>query len=166
MHPEFLSTGLLQLLLLIIVANGAPIILRDLLHARFDRPLDGGALFIDGQRWLGDSKTWRGVIGSIMVTATVALLMGLPAVTGAIIGALAMSGDILASFTKRRLRLAPSSMAPLLDQVPESIFPALVVRQTFSLDVVSVLVLVGVFIVFELSVSVVLYRLGIRKRPY
>ena len=166
MHPEFLSAGLLQLLLLIIVANGAPIILRDLMHERFDAPLDGGKLFIDGQRLLGDSKTWRGVIGSILVTATVASLMGLPAVAGASIGALAMGGDILASFAKRRLRLASSSMAPVLDQVPESLLPALVLRRTFGLDIISVLVLVGVFIVFELGVSVVLYRLGVRKRPY
>ncbi len=166
MHPEFLSSGLLQLFLLIIVANGAPIILRDVLHARFDAPLDGGKLFIDGQRLLGDSKTWRGVIGSVVTTAVTAWLMGLPAATGAAVGALAMSGDILASFSKRRLRLAPSSMAPLLDQIPESLLPALVLRRTFNLDIISVLALVGVFIVFELSVSVVLYRLGIRKRPY
>ncbi len=166
MHPEFLSTGLLQLLLLIIVANGAPIILRDLLHARFDRPLDSGALFIDGQRWLGDSKTWRGVIGSILATTVVAWLLDLPAATGAAVGVLSMGGDILASFTKRRLRLAPSSMAPLLDQIPESLLPALALRRTFNLDIISVLALVGLFIVFELSVSVILYRMGIRKRPY
>ena len=166
MHPEFLSSGLLQLLLLVIVANGAPIILRDVLHERFHTPLDGGKLFIDGQRWLGDSKTWRGVIGSVVVTAVAAWLMGLPAATGASVGALAMSGDILASFTKRRLRLAPSSMAPLLDQIPESLLPALAFRRTFNLDIISVLALVGLFIVFELSVSVILYRMGIRKRPY
>lgn len=166
MHPEYLSTGLLQLLLLIIVANGAPIILRDVMQSRFDAPLDGGAVFIDGQRLLGDSKTWRGVTGSILATAVVAWLLDLPAVTGAAVGALAMSGDILASFSKRRLRLAPSSMAPLLDQIPESLLPALVLQRAFGLDIIGVLVLVGVFIVFELSVSVVLYRLGIRKRPY
>ena len=166
MHPEFLSAGLLQLLLLIIVANGTPIILRDLMHARFDAPLDGGKNFFDGQRLLGDSKTWRGVIGSILMTAFAAWLIGVPAVTGAGIGVLAMCGDIVASFCKRRLRLASSSMAPLLDQVPESLLPAWVLMPQFALDEAAVLILTGLFIVFELSASVILYRLGIRKRPY
>ena len=34
-----------------------------------------------------------------------------------------MAGDLLSSFTKRRMRLASSSMAPGIDQVPESVLP-------------------------------------------
>lgn len=166
MHVDLFSTGLLHILLLIIVANGTPILLRDIMHSRMNTPLDFGMRFVDGRRLLGDSKTWRGVLAAIMVTALLAAWLDYPAQTGAMVAALAMLGDCTASFIKRRLSLPPSSMAPLLDQVPESLLPAWVLMETFGLDTLSVFVVSGLFIVFELSASVVLYRLGIRKRPY
>jgi len=155
-----------QLLLLIVVANGTPIILRDLLQQRLDTPVDFGRCFVDGYRWLGDSKTWRGIIGAPAVTAVAAWLMDLSLEAGIQVGLLAMLGDLIASFIKRRLRLPPSSMAPLLDQIPEALLPAIFLTDQFGLDAVSIVILLGLFIVFELSISRVLYMLGIRKRPY
>ena len=40
---------LLQLLILPVVANGTPVLAKKLLGAAFARPLDGGAVFVDGQ---------------------------------------------------------------------------------------------------------------------
>jgi len=57
-------------------------------------------------------------------------------------------------------------MAPLLDQAPESLLPALVVMHDFALDDIQVIALVAVFVVVELLLSLVLYRLGVRSRPY
>ena len=148
------------------MANGTPIILRDLFGKHFDSALDAGILFFDGQPLLGGSKTWRGVFGSIILTTVAAISMGYAAQIGVAVGLLAMSGDLCASFIKRRLKLQPSSMAPLLDQVPEALLPAYMMQQIFSLDAVSMTVLIIAFIIFELSVSVLLYRIGIRKRPY
>ena len=62
--------------------------------------------------------------------------------------------------------MAPHSMAPLLDQVPESLLPALMLMHAFGLDLESITILVSAFIVAELVLSLVLYRLGIRNRPY
>ncbi len=166
MFDSLAIAPLLQLLLLVIVANGSPIILRDVLQSHLAMPVDFGRHFFDGYRWLGDSKTWRGIFGAIIVTVLAAMLLGLPAVTGALVALLAMAGDLLASFIKRRLRLPPSSMAPLLDQIPETLLPAVFLAKQFELNAAAIVILLVLFIVFELSISRLLYRLGIRKRPY
>ena len=78
----------------------------------------------------------------------------------------AILGDLFSSFIKRRLSMEPSSMAPLLDQIPESLFPAAMMMKTFDLDFSSVIQLVLTFIIVELALSHILYRWGLRKRPY
>ena len=85
---------------------------------------------------------------------------------GFLVAFYAVLGDLLSSFIKRRLMVAPSGMAPFLDQVPESFFPAFMMMHTFNLEISSVILLVLIFIIVELTVSKVLYRRGIRKRPY
>ncbi|GJL76275.1 CDP-archaeol synthase [Nitrosomonas sp.] len=156
----------LQLLLLIITANGAPILLRFLTHNRMTYPVDFGYVFFDDKRLLGNSKTWRGLIGSILTTSLLALLLGYSIETGLLIASGAMSGDLLSSFIKRRLGMRPSSMAPFLDQIPESLFPSLLVMQIFHLTALNILYLVSLFFILELTVSRLLYELGVRKRPY
>ena len=62
--------------------------------------------------------------------------------------------------------MKPSSMAPLLDQVPESLFPAFMLKEVFNLDISAVILLVLIFIITELVLSHILYRYGLRKEPY
>ncbi len=129
-------------------------------------PLDFGVKFFDGNRLLGKSKTWRGIISSVLVTALFAIIIGSTLEIGILIALTAMSGDLFSSFIKRRLGIKSSDMAPFLDQVPESIFPAIYLRETFDLDLNDIVILVCVFIVLELLISQVLYKWRIRKRPY
>lgn len=156
----------LQLLVLLAVANGTPVFAKKLLGDRFAWALDGGARFVDGQPLFGRSKTIRGIVLAVLVTAAVAPLIGLDGSIGLEVGALAMAGDLFSSFLKRRLRLAPSSMALGLDQVPESLFPLLACRAALSLSAADIVVCVAVFFLGELAISRLLYRLGIRDRPY
>ncbi|MBI3188022.1 MAG: CDP-archaeol synthase [Gammaproteobacteria bacterium] len=160
-----LILSLIHLLILILVANGAPIIARNLLAPRFNLPLDFYIQF-HNRDLFGPSKTWRGLIASLICTAVVAILLGYSLLTGIWVALLAMAGDVLSSFIKRRLNMRPSSMAPFLDQVPESLLPAMVMHGQFGLDVPSVMILVLVFIALELILSRILYRLGLRKTPY
>ena len=161
MHLEHL-----HLLLLIIVANGAPIVMWVLLGNRLKTAIDFGYVFVDGHPLFGKSKTWRGVVGAVLFTGVGAVILGYSLTTGVLVALYTMAGDLVSSFTKRRLGMAPSSMAPLIDQVPETLLPAVMLRQTFNLEMHSILILVGAFIIVELALSVVLYRLGIRNRPY
>ena len=161
-----MSVELIQLLLLLLVANGAPVITRVVLREWMAFPLDGGYRFIDQQPLFGTSKTVRGILAAIIATAVAASLLGLSVPQGALMGAMAMAGDLFSSFCKRRMRLPPSSMALGLDQIPESLFPLLAVKSIFVLNWNSIIILVIAFIVLELLLSQLLFRLNIRRRPY
>jgi len=160
------TVELLQLLLLIIIANGAPILIRVLLNDEFNLAVDFGYKLPDNKRIFGVSKTWRGIFAAFVVTSVAACLLGYSPEIGLLVAVYAILGDLLSSFIKRRLAMAPSSAAPLLDQVPESFFPAFIMMQIFNLEISSVILLVFIFIILELTISHVLYLWGIRKRPY
>jgi CDP-2,3-bis-(O-geranylgeranyl)-sn-glycerol synthase len=155
-----------KLLLLVIVANGTPVLAKDLLGRRYSFPLDGERNFIDGHRVLGSTKTLRGILLSLGATTIVALATGLGWAMGLSISAAAMLGDLASSFLKRRLGFAPSSMAIGLDQIPESLFPLLVCARIFALTAADIAAVVAAFLASELLLSRILYRFGLRDRPY
>jgi len=161
-----MTVEILPLLLLIIIANGAPILIRWLLNNGFNLALDFGHKLPDGHRLFGSSKTWRGIFTALLTTTTAAWLLGHSAETGFLVAVYAIIGDLFSSFVKRRLSMKPSSMAPLLDQVPESLLPAFMLRQAFNLDISAIALLVLIFIIIELLLSHILYRYGVRKEPY
>ncbi|HNF66485.1 MAG TPA: CDP-archaeol synthase [Plasticicumulans sp.] len=156
----------LQLLFLLFVANGAPILATRVLDTAGDHPIDGGHRFLDGRPLFGPSKTWRGLGVALLASTLAALLLGWPAWIGLLIGAAAMLGDLLSSFLKRRLGLASSAQALGIDQVPEALLPLLAVRETLALDGWVIAALVAAFVVLELLLSRLLYRLHIRRQPY
>ena len=167
MNPE--TDALLlhfQLLLLLGVANGAPLFGHTFLRHRFNRPLDANARFLDGRPVLGPSKTIRGVLLALVATPLAAVVLGFDAQTGFIIGAFAMLGDATSSFIKRRLGMASSSQAFGLDQIPESLFPLLAVSERLHLAATEITLLVGAFLVLELLISRLLYKLRLRDQPY
>lgn len=156
----------LILLLLLITANGSPIVARNLLGSRFDRPLDGGKVLANGQRLLGVSKTWRGLIAAVLATGLLTILIGWPWQVGVCIGLFAMLGDAASSFIKRRLGMASSAMAPGLDHIPESLLPLLACKPLLQLSWPQVLLLSLGFMVANFALSRLLHRLGIRRHPY
>jgi CDP-2,3-bis-(O-geranylgeranyl)-sn-glycerol synthase len=151
---------------LIGAANAAPVALKRLLSDRYSTPVDGGLVLRDERRLLGPSKTWRGVAFAILVPACLSPLTGLSWRAGALVGVTAMAGDCIASFLKRRLGLAASSMALGLDQVPESLLPAISMRAYAQLSALDISMVVLIFFAGELALSRVFFRLGLRERPY
>lgn len=161
---DFETAG--TLLLLLMTANGAPILARKLLHQHGHQPIDGGYRLRDGKPLFGASKTWRGLVAALLTTEATALTLNQPLGMGLHIAALAMTGDLLTSFIKRRLHIAPSAQATGLDQIPESLLPLLGVRTAFALDWTAVLVLTAAFVALDMVLSRLLFALHIRKRPY
>lgn len=157
---------MMELLLLIVVANGVPVVTSYLFHHRASLPVDFGWVLGDQRRCLGDNKTWRGLFSSVTLTTLLAGLLGLDYVTGLQLSSLAMAGDLFSSFIKRRLGRAAGSRAVFLDQVPESLLPAGWLMGEFGLGPGQVIVLVLVFIIIEQGLSFVFYKLGVRKNPY
>ena len=158
--------GILQSLVLLTLANTAPLLAKKVLGARLARPLDGGMMFIDGRPLLGPSKTIRGVVVSILATVAGAAIVGVEVEVGATMAGAAMAGDLLSSFVKRRLNMPPSSQALGLDQVPESLLPLLVGREALSLSGVDIIFAVAIFFVGELFLARLFYKIRLRDQPY
>lgn len=157
---------IVRVLLLLGIANGTPIFAKRLFGERFESPLDGGLKFIDGRPLLGESKTLRGLLLSLACTTLAAPLLGFDWVIGAGLAGASMLGDLLSSFTKRRLALATHSQAPALDQIPESLLPLLLLRQQLGLNGVEIFIIMLLFVTLEVVLSRLLFRLRIRDRPY
>jgi CDP-2,3-bis-(O-geranylgeranyl)-sn-glycerol synthase len=101
-------------------------------------PIDGGKLFPDGKRVLGDNKTYRGFILGTACGVAMGIIQAiaapyiLPYISGllsadvvhtlpaAMVVAMplgALTGDSVKSFFKRRLGLKEASMLPVADQL-------------------------------------------------
>lgn len=157
---------LIQTIGLLVVANGAPVLTNKILGKRWIWPLDHQLKLHDGHRLFGRTKTWRGLCSALLFTSLATLLMGINPMTGALFGVLAMTGDLLASFIKRRIGCAESSRARGLDTVPESLLPILVLKEPLALNLIDIMLVVGLFFLIEEWLSPLLYRLHIRNRPY
>ena len=156
----------LRVLLLLGIANFAPILATRLLGTRFATPLDGGYVMPDGRPIFGAGKTLRGVLIAILCTTIAAPFLAVDALLGAALAAGAMAGDLLASFCKRRLGLPPHARAFGLDQVPEVLLPVLLLKPWLALAWREVAIVVVVFVLLDILLSRVLYHLSIRERPY
>ncbi|MDF1582201.1 MAG: CDP-archaeol synthase [Methyloprofundus sp.] len=153
-------------LLLLIIANGMPILSRDIFGAHGSWPVDFGCTFFDKKPLFGYSKTWRGLIMSVLASALITPLVDLNYLNGALFGFFAMAGDLIASFIKRRLGYTESSRFRVLDTLPESLLPLIILRETLALGCIEIIATVTLFFIFEALLSPLLFRLHIRKRPY
>ena len=156
----------LRLVALLTVANGAPVIAARVLGRHLSFALDGGLEFFDRRPLFGKSKTVRGIAISILSSAVAAPALGFSWTIGAAVGAAAMAGDLVSSFIKRRLNLAPSSRATGLDQIPESLFPLLACQSALALSAMEVAACAAIFMAGEMLLSWPLYKAHIRDRPY
>jgi CDP-2,3-bis-(O-geranylgeranyl)-sn-glycerol synthase len=156
----------LKLLVLLALANGTPVLAKKVLGGRFAHPLDGNAVFLDRRPLFGRSKTIRGVALAVLAATLGAPLIGLEWQIGVVVGSLAMAGDLVSSFVKRRLDLPPSSRASGLDQVPEALFPLLGCRDLLSLTIADIGAGVALFFIGDVVASRLLYAIRLRDRPY
>lgn len=143
-----------------------PVITKDILRDRIVVPVDGHAKWVDGRPLFGASKTFRGVFFSVLATSLCAALLGLSWKMGVLLASVAMAGDLLSSFLKRRLNLPEGAKATGLDQVPESLFPLLACQHALSLTVLDIILTVALFFAGELLLSRLLYRFRLRDHPY
>jgi CDP-2,3-bis-(O-geranylgeranyl)-sn-glycerol synthase len=105
-------------------------------------PMDFGRTLRDGERLLGDGKTWRGLVGGTLSGAVLGLLLFLPFglaapdsswsfgapqtdlasaaptafAASAVLALGALLGDVVGAFIKRRLHKPRGAKAPVLDQ--------------------------------------------------
>ena len=157
---------IINVLIVLGLANGAPILAARLLGKRWAYPVDNGRCAADGSRWLGASKTWRGIGSAFLVALPVAIGLGFSMTTAVLMLSLSMLGDLISSFIKRRRGMDASSRAIGLDQIPEAGLPVLFLWLKASLNIVEAAMVVLLFVVVEVLLSKILFYLHIRKRPY
>lgn len=157
---------LFQVLALLIVANGAPVMADRLWGQRYAKPIDAGWVLPDGRPLFGRAKTWRGLLASIGMTVSVSGLIGWEWATGVVFALYVMIGDLMSSFLKRRLSLKESSRARGLDTLPESVLPSFLLKEALGLGWSDIaLAAIGFFLIEEWG-SPILFKLRIKKRPY
>lgn len=155
----------LQLLLVLVAANGAPILIARIFGQFLRQPIDAGHRFL-GQPLLGDHKTWRGLVAAMLTGTALAPMLGLSPITGLLIGLLSMMGDLVSSFVKRRLHVSPGHRAPLLDQLPEALLPLYALQPILGVAWADIALITTGFILVDLGLSRLLHRWHIRARPY
>ncbi len=156
----------LELFVMLVLANGAPVVAARVFGRCWSAPVDGGRLWRDGRPLLGNSKTWRGVVSGTLACGLFALIIGMGLLFGLVFGLLGLIGDMISSFIKRRAGLASSARAMGLDQIPEALLPMILAWYWLEL---SWLVVAGVVVFFTVSnivLSPLLFRLGIRHQPH
>jgi CDP-2,3-bis-(O-geranylgeranyl)-sn-glycerol synthase len=157
---------IVQLAILLTLANSSPVLAKKLLGDWFSHPIDSGLVLNDGRPLFGPSKTIRGLVSSIVVTSIGSELIGLGFGIGAAVALAAMAGDLISSFIKRRLGFKSSSRATGLDQVPEALLPLLACRFFLPLSALDMGIILVIFVVGEIVFSPLFYAIGFRDKPY
>lgn len=157
---------IIQSLVLLISANSGPILTEKILGNRLNRPIDNDCKLSDGYRLLGNSKTWRGFYAAVFFSIMTTLYLDLKPIIATLFAILAMTGDLLSSFIKRRMGKPESSQVRGLDTIPESLLPLWLLNDSLSLNAVDITVTIGLFFLCEELISPLLYKLHIRKKPY
>jgi len=157
---------ILDIGIMLVVANGAPILAARIFGSTADLSVDLGICLADGRPLFGPAKTWRGLLAALLCCALCAPLLGFSATFGLLFACTAMAGDLFSSFVKRRRGLNPSDQSLGLDQLPEALLPCIYAVTVTGLPWWWVILLPLLFMLLELIVSRPLYWLKVRKRPY
>lgn len=155
-----------QILIMLLAVNGAPILAARICRQRGSTPIDLGRRLHDAQPLLGSSKTWRGLVAALATSCILAIAFGYGVQFGLIFGALVMAGDLTSSFIKRRRGLQSSDRYLGLDQIPESLLPALYCVVVLDIAWLWAVLWTLAFMLLEILISKPLFLLKIRKRPY
>ncbi|NPA23690.1 MAG: CDP-2,3-bis-(O-geranylgeranyl)-sn-glycerol synthase [Crenarchaeota archaeon] len=165
------------------VANGSPPVISKILEGECT-PIDGGRMFIDGKRILGDGKTIEGFIGGVLAGYSISLfiysllilllpphilsLLYIPQPPHVLaLSVLALSGDLLGAFIKRRLGLARGAPAPVLDQLDFLMFPLVYMYAVLGIHDYYIYIIAILFTLFmHLFTNYVAYKLGIKSVPW
>lgn len=123
-----------KILLILVVANAAPILSARFFPKERCRPLDNGRRLADGNPILGKNKTLCGLISGLAAVGIFSFLIGIPVVMGLLIALVSLLGDLLTSFFKRRSGLVEGKTVYLVDHLLEGALPLLLCKSLFSLS--------------------------------
>jgi CDP-2,3-bis-(O-geranylgeranyl)-sn-glycerol synthase len=143
--------------------NGAPVVFGGGL------PIDMGRTLGDGQRVLGDHKTFRGLASGLVVGTIVGLTCSYVFSKNLLIIAVAASfgalcGDITGALLKRRLKIAPGGALPIVDQLDFVVGAVLCASLFTEISLGTILILFLVTPPIHFLTNVGAYILGLKDR--
>ncbi len=139
--------------------------------------MDAGRHFM-GRRLLGDGKTAEGFVTGFLSGFAMAALQAIiqtelprymrvfSTETALLIPLLAVLGDCLGSFIKRRLGMERGEMAMFLDQLDFVALPLLYLLATGSIPLVTVLVGLSITVPVHMLINILAYRSGVKREPW
>lgn len=142
-----------RVVLFLLWVNCLPPLFAILLDHGYARAVDGGRLMPDGRPIFGPNKTIRGLIAGTAGGALLFPLIGQSLWVAGTAGLLAMLGDLLSSFIKRRSALDSGHNAAILDQLFEVLFPLIFLNIFFTFSLVDNIAILSLFILTAYSCS-------------
>ena len=143
--------------------NGAPVLFGGGI------PIDMGRSLADGERVLGDHKTFRGFLSGLVVGTIVGVVSSyvfsmnlVPIAFSASFGALL--GDMAGAMLKRRLKIAPGGALPIVDQLDFVVGAVLCVSLFTDISLGAILILFLVTPPIHLLANMGAYVLGLKDR--
>lgn len=152
-------------------------------------PVDFGKSDKNGNRWIGDGVTWRGLIAGTIIGTITGILQGFlapyiianfgqfiktPIITdiqsGILIGFLlgfgALFGDAIGSFLKRRANIERGNSAPVLDQLDFIVVALILVSLVVKIDLMFIITTCILTLIMHLLANTCAYLLGIKDVWY
>ena len=147
------------------MGNTTPIFVKKLKF--LDQPVDFG-FKIKGKRLFGQNKTWRGLFFGSLAGIFTGLCQARGIRVGFVLGLGALLGDLLGSFIKRRLNMAPGEPHVLLDQTPYVLVPMVIYAcfWPFPLTFAQSLFLVLFSLWLHRASNILYFKIGLKEVPY
>ncbi len=136
----------LKVVVFLLWVNGLPSFFGVLLRDSFHYPVDGNRLWSDGRPLFGRNKTVRGIAASVAGGIAVFPILGQAWWVAGLAALLAMAGDLLSSFIKRRADFFSGKNIVILDQIFESLFPLLFLKLFIGFEGVEMFIILTLFI--------------------
>ncbi|MEM3399328.1 MAG: CDP-2,3-bis-(O-geranylgeranyl)-sn-glycerol synthase [Candidatus Micrarchaeia archaeon] len=165
---DILSIDVVWLILLVLpayVANSTPTIFGG------GMPMDFGRNFFDGNRILGDGKTWRGFAFGLSAGILTAILEqvflgGIFLWSGCVLSLGAVCGDVIGSFIKRRMNYKRGAPVPILDQLTFIFFSIILLYPFIPLSWASIVFLLLLTYILHVLTNIFANKIGIKKVPW
>jgi CDP-2,3-bis-(O-geranylgeranyl)-sn-glycerol synthase len=167
------------------IANATPVV------GGGGKPIDGGRVFRDGYRILGDGKTIRGFIVGVLfgtltgvgqffvapylrpilaqyvtITPEMDYVLSINIPVAFLLSLGALTGDVVGSFIKRRVNVKSGNPSPFLDQVGFIIMALIFASPLFVPEPVFVMVLILTTLGIHWLSNAFSYLVGLKKHPW
>ncbi|MFW9834454.1 MAG: CDP-2,3-bis-(O-geranylgeranyl)-sn-glycerol synthase [Candidatus Thorarchaeota archaeon] len=167
------------------IANAIPVV------GGGGKPIDGGRVFRDGHRILGDGKTIRGFIVGVLfgtligvgqsfaapylrpilaqyvtITPEMDYVLSINIPVAFLLSLGALTGDLVGSFIKRRVNVKSGDPSPFLDQVGFIIMALIFAFPLLAPEPIFVMVLILTTLGIHWLSNAFSYLVGLKKNPW